>query len=160
MYKEALKLIKKAEDYSNDPWNSWRPPENSHSYIFDFNKHWRKKLDGTLTVPYFFDSGRAGSRDQWDKALKAQDLRYNWRLSDKQNLANYQRSAKLHDINLKRRYQNKQIDWPYVYFGRNDGTKGLNWYTKPVGTDQYQLNNWNKINKPKSQQNWWQRLWN
>lgn len=155
MYKEALKLIKKAEDYSNDPWNQWRPAENRHNYLYDFNKYWPD-----MNVPYFFMSASNGRHENWKKALEAQDLRYNYKLSNKQNLANYQRSAKLHDIDLKRRYQNRQIDWPYVYFGRNDGTKGLNWYTKPVGTDQQQLKNWNKSNKPNSQKSWWQRLWN
>ena len=155
MYKEALKLIKKAYDFSNDPWTSQRPDKNKHSYIFDFKKWWPHHA-----TPYFFTSANEGADQNFKKALKSQHLLFNHKLSDKQNLANYQRSAKLHDIDLKRRYQNKQIDWPHVYFGRNDGTKGLNWYTKPVGTNQYQLNNWNKSNKPRSQQNWWQRLWN
>lgn len=102
MYKEALKLIKEAEDFSNDPWVSRRPIKNRHNYLFDFNKYGHG-----ITDSYWFPSGKAGEWENFQKSLKAQDLKYNYKLSDKQNLANYQRSAKLHDINLKRRYQNK-----------------------------------------------------
>lgn len=157
MYKEALKLIKNADEVL--PAGTWTYDSDYEPAIQSMTINARKNG----IQPYFFNSGKAGALNNMVtgiQSLKQIKEQYNNGVPSEDLTSKYKRDAQLHDINLKRRYQNKQIDWPYVYFGRNDGTKGLNWYTKPVGTDQYQLNNWNKINKPKSQQSWWQRLWN
>ena len=156
MYKEALKLIKEAELLPDGAWaNDTKQRPQLEKMTLNAVKNDIK--------PYFFNSGREGLFNNFDanKQTLKQITAQIYKGVPGEDINNkYKRDAQLHDIDLKRRYQNKQIDWPYVYFGRNDRTKGLNWYTKPVGTDQFQLNNWNKSNKPRSQQNWWQRLWN
>lgn len=155
MYKEALKLIKNAEVL---PVNAWTYGSGQTPDIIKMTANARNN-----GIQPYFDSGKDGALNSiaaGRQSLKQIKEQFNNGVSNEDLINKYKRDAQLHDINLKRRYQNKQIDWPYVYFGRNDRTKGLNWYTKPVGTDQQQLKNWNKSNKPRSQQNWWQRMWN